>query len=84
MALQKTITTASGIVVQDAYHRVTNVCLEGKDKINFSLQSSIDAENVYFNSQVFSCDYDLDGLNPIRQAYDYLKTLSKFADATDV
>jgi hypothetical protein len=31
----------------------------------------------------YSCDLDIDGENPVRQAYLHLKTLPEFAGATD-
>jgi hypothetical protein len=36
-----------------------------------------------FGDAEYSCAYDLDGANPIRQAYLHLKTLPEFANATD-
>jgi len=83
MAIRKTIETASGVSVINAYHRVVGVCLDGKNKISFSLQSSVDASKPYFNSAPYSCAYDLDGQNPIKQAYDFLKTTAKFIEAED-
>ena len=36
-----------------------------------------------FNTKTYSCAYDINGENPIKQAYLYLKTLPEFASATD-
>ncbi|HHT1685587.1 TPA: hypothetical protein ACTYOT_003788 [Raoultella ornithinolytica] len=36
-----------------------------------------------FNSDVFSCEYDPSGDNPITQAYTYLKALDEFSGATE-
>lgn len=36
-----------------------------------------------FSSDVFSCDYDSSGDDPITQAYAYLKTLDAFSDAIE-
>ena len=83
MALEKTITTVHGIEVQNAYCRVEGLCLESKSKIKFRVRSSIDGEHPHFSDDEYSCDYDLSGENPIKQAYKYLKTLPTFDGATD-
>lgn len=36
-----------------------------------------------FSSDVFSCDYDSSGDDPITQAYAYLKTLDEFSGAVE-
>ena len=83
MALKKTKQTSFGIDVADAYHRVENLRLDGKDKIAFGVRSYANQEKPFFAEQVFLCAYDIQGGNPIRQAYDHLKTLEEFAGATD-
>ena len=84
MALQMTMTTPQGFEAVDAYHRVENVSLISKSKIQFSIVSyKDDVTDTSFASDSKSADYDLDGDNPIKQAYVYLKTLPEFADATD-
>jgi hypothetical protein len=83
MALKKTKQTSFGIDVADAYHRVENLRLEGKDKIAFGVRSYANQEKPFFAEQVFSCDYLINGANPIAQAYNHLKTLEEFAGATD-
>lgn len=40
------------------------------------------SENVVAHKQ-YEFSLDLEGSNPIRQAYEYLKTLPEFADAVD-
>lgn len=85
MALSKTVTTIHGFVATDAYHCVEAVYLIKKDTISFSLRGYKDAsKNISFSDKSFSCNYDISGENPIKQAYEYLKTLPEFSGATDV
>jgi hypothetical protein len=85
MALEKTITTASGLVAENAYHRVEGVQLEGKDTISFRLRSYKDSSTLLpsFHEYAFKCAYTLTGTNPIAQAYVFVKTQEAFTDAKD-
>ena len=84
MALEKTITTQHGIVVNNAYHKVDNVVIRNKDQMEFNVKIFVSKEqNVPFELLAFVCAYDIQGDNPIRQAYKYLKTLQEFSDAID-
>lgn len=84
MALKKTTTTAQGFTADDAYFRVEEVKLVGKDKIAFSVRGYKDDSGLpAFEDRSLSCDYDIEGKNPIAQAYDYLKSLPEFANAID-
>jgi len=83
MAIKKTINTVYGFEAADAYHRVEGVRLEGKDKIVFQLRAYTDVGFAAVADQSFECAYDLDGENPIAQAYTHIKTLPEFAGATD-
>jgi hypothetical protein len=84
MALQLTTTTPQGFTATDAYHRVENISLHNKNSIVFSISSYKDNLHTnLFKSEIKHCDYDLNGENPIKQAYLHLKTLPDFADAVD-
>lgn len=83
MALKKTVVTPQGFVAVDAYHHVDGIRLIGKDAIAFQLRSSKDNTSPQFSDVDFEASYDLDGGNPIAQAYEYLKTLPEFAGAVD-
>lgn len=83
MALKKTVSTVHGIVVQDAYIRVEGLSLQGKDKINFFTRSYADKDKQSFEQNAVSCSYNMQGNNPIAQAYAHLKTLEAFSDAVD-
>jgi len=83
MALKKTVTTTHGLKAVDSYHRVEGVKLESKTAISFHIRSYTATDKPFFEESVLSCAYDIDGANPIAQAYKYLKTLPEFADAVD-
>lgn len=83
MALKKTITTIYGNQVSNAYHRIENVRLDKKNLISFHLKSYVDAIYPNFCETIYHCSYDINGVNPIKQAYLYLKTLPEFAGAVD-
>jgi hypothetical protein len=84
MALKKTVITHHGFEAKDAYHRVEGVCLDSKIKISFQVNSYKSQESgVAFSNAALACDYDIEGANPIAQAYAHLKTLPEFAGATD-
>ena len=83
MALKKTVNTIQGFEAIDAYHRVEGVQIN-KDKINFQIRSYKDDSGLpHFADLSFNCAYDIQGDNPIRQAYKFIKTLPDFADAVD-
>lgn len=83
MALKKTIFTVFGFEAENAYHRVEGLRLVAKNKIQFQARASIDADNAHFSDKMYECFYDIDGSNPINQAYEHLKTLDEFAGAID-
>ena len=83
MALEKTVTTSHGFKAVDAYHRVEGVQVN-KNTMTFQVRSYKDNSDFpHFADAVFGCSYDIDGNNPIKQAYAHLKTLPEFAGATD-
>jgi hypothetical protein len=84
MALEKTVITPQGFEAVNSYHRVKNLSLTSKTSISFHVQSlkSIDAP-LEFASEFYSCSFDLDGENPIKQAYKHLKSLPEFLNAKD-
>lgn len=85
MAIQSTITTDSGLSIENAYSRIEKIKLTSKTSIAFELASYVSQEsNSAFNSKGYLAKYDLSGENPIRQAYLYLKTLPEYANADDV
>lgn len=84
MALQLTVKTPQGFDAVDAYHRVEELCLPVKTKIRFLLKSyKTQNEKFAFEYNTLETNYDLNGKNPIAQAYEFVKSLSDFADAKD-
>ncbi len=84
MALKKNAQTIFGIEVVDAYHRVEGLKIVGKDQIAFQVRSYKDNSGLpHFADASSGCAYDINGENPIKQAYVYLKTTPAFADAKD-
>lgn len=74
MALKKTVTTASGITVEGAYHRVENITHISKSSIEFKIRSYVNPGLMPFDEQAFSCAYDIDGQNVYAQAYSAVKS----------
>ena len=83
MALQKTVFTIHGFEAINAYHRVEEVKLKTKKDMIFYVRSYTLTEKPFFVEYAMSCEYELDGANIIKQAYEYLKTLPEFEGATD-
>jgi hypothetical protein len=83
MALKLTKTTETGFESKDAYHKIDWLIIKNKTQINFVVKSYKDIKYIPFAENSYICDYDLNGENPIKQAYLHLKTLPEFADAVD-
>jgi hypothetical protein len=83
MALAKTVVTVHGLQALNAYHRVESVALQNKETITFRVRSYTETDKPFFIDNALSCAYDLDGANPIKQAYEHLKTLPEFEGAVD-
>jgi hypothetical protein len=84
MALKLDAVSPQGFNAVDAYHRVNGVSLIAKNRINFLIESFKDNNaSIAFASEQYSCLYDLNGSNPIAQAYNHLKTLPEFSGAKD-
>jgi hypothetical protein len=82
MALEKNIETLYGFVVNNAYIKVESVNV-AKNKLTFNVCFYVENSKPFFDSKVYACGYDIQGDNPIRQAYKHLKTLPEFAGAQD-
>lgn len=83
MALQKTTTTFQGFTATDAYHRVEGITLVQKNRMTFQVRSYKQVGFPFFSDASHATAFDLNGPNPIEQAYEHLKTLPEFADAVD-
>lgn len=83
MALKKTTSTVHGFVATDGYHCVESLRLKDKTTMEFHVRSYLDKTLPFFAEHIHSAPYTLDGENPIKQAYIYLKSTDEFADAQD-
>ncbi len=84
MALKKTVITSQGFDAQDAYHRVENLALIGKDSMSFCVRSYKQPTGFPAFAEIqHNATYDIAGDNPIAQAYEAAKKLSQFSDAKD-
>jgi hypothetical protein len=86
MALQKTVSLTTNfdtnITFENAYIRVDNVNIKkGFGKAFVFIQKEKDGQILQKKNYTF--EYDLNGVNPISQAYQHIKTLSEFTDAVD-
>jgi len=85
MALTQSISIPVGsrlVAFDGAYARVSEY--HGtKSRMSFVVTWSEVPGGGMLRQDTHLCDLDLDGENPIRQAYLYLKTLPEFANATD-
>jgi hypothetical protein len=70
--------------VPDTYIKIaTTTIVEGNEWLDFSVHYLADGANTPFNSVNVQCAYSLLGENPIKQGYEYLKTLPEFEGCTD-
>ena len=84
MALSKTTPSIYGVDFQDAYHRVEEVQILAKTLAKFVVRSYVKNDGApFFQERKYECSYDIDGINPIAQAYEFLKTQAEFSDATN-
>lgn len=66
----------------DVYFKV--VTLGGsKETFSFELVAFKNKDGQELDKKVYSFAYDLNGHNPFRQAYEYLKTTPEFSGAND-
>lgn len=82
MAIKKTVQTKFGFNVPDTYIRVEGVRLT-KSEIKFQVRFYTTVEKPHFDDVEYDCSYEIEGANPIKQAYEHLKTLPEFEGATD-
>jgi len=87
MALLVPAKTCFGFDVEEAYCRVDSLSMTRNRTCSFLINSYLNQEVSQsvspLSSSSFAYLYDLDGPNPIKQAYLHLKTLPEFADAID-
>ena len=79
-----TIQTTAGLPVDiaNAYIKVASVIADTQI-ISSIVHTYTQSSGLIATSQTYQFKHDLEGPNPIKQAYLYLKTLPEFADAID-
>lgn len=85
MALTKKFEVSPGLVAGSAYIRINSVSIVRHEPACAAVQVFAEQRNTEQPVQTlcYGFDLDLDGPNPIKQAYLHLKSLPEFADATD-
>ena len=81
MALQKTV-VFKGITVGGAYIKIQSFS-GSKDLLKFEVATHSRAGEQALTVASFEVPYSIDGANPIKHAYEHLKTLPEFAGAVD-
>lgn len=86
MALQKTVQLKTNLgtdaTFSDAYIKVSSVKVE-KNFARALVQTHKEKDGQVLEQKGYSFEYKLDGLNPIAQTYNHLKSLAEFAGAVD-
>jgi hypothetical protein len=87
MAIQSSITEtrqhfAGELVCSSAYWRIEQI-IGNKQSLTFVVNAYATDQGPMLHSDQFLFVPDLEGPNPIKQAYQFLKTLPEFSDAID-
>jgi hypothetical protein len=83
MALQKTTVTDHGFEAVNAYHRVENIFFVNKMQMSFCVRSYKTPSNSSFAENTYIAPYVVDGENPYKQAYKFVKATEQFSEAVD-
>ena len=84
MALKMDTALPIGFTARGAYYRVeTPMIALDKVSMSFRLRCYVAPDKPAFDDTGFWVPYDINGANPIAQAYAHLKTLPEFAGAVD-
>lgn len=83
MALKKTV-DFRGLQIMDAYLKIELTTIRsGNQDMEVRLGYWMPDKASQFHAEKFTCPYELNGDNPIAQAYLHLKSLDAFAGAED-
>lgn len=82
MSIVKTTETIHGIQVPDAIHRIENMVIN-TESMRFWVRSYKSIDLPFFSEEIHTCEYDINGENPFKQAYTYLKKTDRFSGAVD-
>lgn len=81
MALTKNF-EFNGIEVQNAYIKIEHAVVS-KDSIMATVVWRANATSVPLKDKAYGLEYDINGTNPLAQAYEKLKALPEFEGAKD-
>jgi hypothetical protein len=88
MALSIPLDTPFGIRLESAYVKIAQIQIISKNSFNLEVHfyasqpKEVSLQPIFVKNS-FIAFYDLNGPNPIKQAYLHLKSLPEFADAVD-
>jgi hypothetical protein len=82
MAIKKFAKTSFGIELPNAYWRIENVSVT-KTQMTFKLRVYNTPDLPAFGEEDHTAAYDIEGENPIKQAYLHLKSLPEFSTSKD-
>ena len=77
-------TTFKGISVGSAKVTVGDIYIaDGHTVLSVTANWSAPGSSEFFRQTTYNCPYDINGADPVTQAYAYLKTLEEFSSATE-
>ena len=83
MAIKKTV-DFKGLTIQYAYIKVMRPTIyEGNNKMTFAVYFYSERGATSFDNMFFESPYSLDGPNPVKQGYEFIKTLDQFSGGED-
>ena len=82
MAFKKLAKTSFGVELPNAYWRIELASVT-KTQMQVKLRVYNTPDLPAFGEEDHTAPYDIEGENPIKQAYVYLKSLPEFADVID-
>ncbi|MFO3895202.1 hypothetical protein [Klebsiella michiganensis] len=77
-------TVFKGISVESAKVTVGDIYIaDGHTVLSVTANWSAPGSSEFFKQTTYNCPYDINGTDPLTQAYAYLKTLEEFSGATE-
>ncbi|HHY1068234.1 hypothetical protein [Klebsiella michiganensis] len=77
-------TTFKGILVERAKVTVGDIYIaDGHAVLSITANWSAPGSSEFFRQTTYNCPYDITGVDPVTQAYTWLKTLDEFSGAVE-
>ncbi len=77
-------TTFKGISVESAKVTIGDIYIaDGHAVLCITANWSAPGSSEFFRQTTYNCPYDITGVDPVTQAYTWLKTLDEFSGATE-